>query len=98
MNTILPNVSNFGKVHVQQFSEFSGAGTAEFALKALASALPDKLSARIMHQSDWNKAAQNSLINNSDADTHVFGDIKEICSDDMNRKTSRRVAVEVPSV
>ena len=83
------------KIHIQQFSEFSGAGTAEFAMTALAAAAPDILSSRMMHQADWDNSASRALINNAEDDSHIFGDIKDICSEEMKRKTSRRVAVEV---
>lgn len=83
------------KIHIQQFSQFSGAGTAEFALTALAAAAPDILSSRVMHQADWDNSASISLINNSEDDSRIFGGTKDICSEEMVRKTSRTVAVEV---
>lgn len=90
------------RVHVQAFSEFSGAGTAEVSLKALASAAsvcmgsdgPNPLSVKVMRQSDWDKTAQTALINNSDVDTRTFGDIMDMCSEEMKQKANRKVAVE----
>lgn len=96
IETIFNKMSKPGeKIHIQQFSEFSGAGTAEFAMTALAAAAPDILSSRVMHQADWDNSASRALINNAEDDSHVFGDIRDICSEEMVRKTSRRVAVEV---
>ena len=81
-------------VHVQLWTEFSGAGTPEFALNALASQVPEHLSVKVMGQCDWNNAAQTCLINNSDQETHLFGDIAGVMSEEMKARAERRVAVE----
>lgn len=82
-------------VHVQLWTEFSGAGTPEFALKALASQVPEHLSMQVMSQCDWSPTAQTCCINNSDKDTHLFSDIADIMSEEMKARAERRVAVEV---
>ena len=83
-------------LQVQMFSEFSGAGTAEFAMSALAAAAPGLLSCVVVRQGDWSSAAETALINNAQKDTHIFSDIEDISSVPMKSKTSRRVAVEAP--
>lgn len=91
--------SNPGRYHLQVFSEFSGAGTAEVAMSAIANAsgavFTNPLGLSVVHQSDWDKTAQTALLNNSDQTTHIFGDIKDVCSDEMKQKVDRKVAVEV---
>jgi hypothetical protein len=82
-------------VHVQLWTEFSGAGTPEFALKALASQVLEHLSMQVMSQCDWSPTAQTCCINNSDKDTHLFSDIADIMSEEMKARAERRVAVEV---
>lgn len=82
-------------VHVQLWTEFSGAGTPEFALKALASQVPEHLSMQVMSQCDWSPTAQTCCINNSDKDTHLFSDIADIMSEERKARAERRVAVEV---
>ena len=49
------------KIRVKMFSEFSGAGTAEVAMKALAAAAPDRLSCEVVHQADWNSSCQHLI-------------------------------------
>ncbi len=51
------------------------------------------LSCKVMYQSDWNAQAQRALINNAN-DSHVFGDIEDVCSEEMKEKSHRKVAVE----
>ena len=82
-------------LHIQLWTEFSGCGTAEFALDAITSAAQNNMSMRVMSQCDWDNAARTALINNSGPDSHIFGNIQDVCSSEMLAKTSRKVAVEV---
>ena len=81
-------------VHIQMWTEFSGAGTPEFALEALAAAT-DKLTAEIISTGDWGTNPQTTLMNNTDSKTHVFGDISDVLTDEMRMLAERRVPVEV---
>lgn len=96
VNAVLREYESDGKsIHIQAWTEFSGAGTAEFALKGICSKT-NALSCRIMSSADWGQAASTSLINNSDDHTHVFGDIADLCPSDMMQQVQKRVAVTVP--
>ena len=81
-------------VHVQMWTEFSGAATPEFALEALAGAT-DKLTAEVISTGDWGTNPRTTLMNNTDSKTHVFGDISDVLTDEMKMLAERRVPVEV---
>jgi len=83
-------------VHVQLWTEFSGAGTAEVALNSISSAC-DVLTSETMASADWATNSQMALINNcTDEHQHVFGDIADVCPSSMLEKAKRKVALTVP--
>ena len=81
-------------LHVQLYSEFSGAGTAEFAAQALEAAC-DPLCVDVVSVADWNTNAATALVANTGPETHVFGDIAEVCSEKMRRLCDRPMCVKV---
>ena len=95
MKKILENHPPTKPLHVQMYSEFSGAGTAEFAMQGLAAATSrDRLCVDVVSVADWDSNAASSLVANTDAETHVFGDIAEICSERMRRLCDRPMCVK----
>ena len=83
-------------IHVQLWTEFSGAGTAEVALNGISSAC-HLLTSQVMGSADWAPHSRMALINNStDASQHVFGDIADVCPSSMLEKAKRNVALTVP--
>lgn len=82
-------------VHIQLSTEFSGAGTAEFAAKALCESSNGKLSCQVLGCADWASNSKHALIKNCDASTHVFGDIAGVCPSEMMTKANRKIAVTV---
>ena len=82
-------------LHVQVYSEFSGAGTAEISAKALAAAAPESLEIDVVSVADWDNIASSALMANSSSNTHVFGDIASACSEKMQRLCERPVGVKV---
>ena len=82
-------------VQAQVWTEFSGAGTAEIALDALAAAAPSKLQAKVISQADWDRSSQTALLGNHGQSVHLFGDIAGLCSEEMITEAELRVAVEV---
>ena len=83
------------RVHLQLSTEFSGAGTAEYAAKALCESSNGTLSCQVLGCADWASNSKHALINNCDASAHVFGDIANVCPSEMMAKANRRVAVTV---
>lgn len=83
-----------GKLNIRLHTEFSGAGTPEFALKALASASRGKIGVKVLSQSDVDGSCQKVLIANAEPETHVFADIMEVCPPEMTTEIERYVAVK----
>ena len=96
MNHVLGHLTPKAGVHMQMFTEFSGLGTPEFSMKALSAAAPDILQVKVRSCCDWDTNCQTALVNNSDPDTHVFGDIAAVLSDEMKSRVQRKVLVEAP--
>ena len=83
------------QIHLKLHTEFSGAATSEFAAAALAAASDGKLSFDVVSQSDIALSCQRVLIANSEPSTHIFGDIMELCGDEMKKAIENPVAVKV---
>ena len=82
------------RVHVQLWTEFSGAGTPEVALEALGNAYPG-LSMGAMSTGDWDVNAKLALVANTPAKTHIFGeDISKVLPAHVKEQCDKRVPVE----
>lgn len=83
------------KIHVRLHTEFSGAGTAEFALNALTGATNGSITTELISAADWDKVPQIALKNNLPGHTHLFSDIGHVMSPMMKERVERLVPVNI---
>ena len=95
MNCILCGVQQHPNIHVRLHTEFSGAGTAEFAMQALSGVSHNKITSEFVSAADWDKVPQLALSNNLSGDTHIFSDIGHVMSPSMKDRVERLVPVQI---
>ena len=97
MRSLLGTQERRQDLHVRLHTEFSGAGTAEVAMEAIASASCGKITFDTVYAADWDASSQAALLTNvaKAPSCHVFSDIGGLMSEEMKDRVDQMVPVHV---